>query len=659
MTRAKAVAALGAILLVAILTGCSGEPSPTPTPAPTNTPTLVPTNTPMPEPTPTAMPTPTSTAVPTVTPTPAPTPAPTVTPTPAPTPAPTVTPTPMPRPTATPWPALPPPPAVRTDETTDWSSHPRLWEDGYLHLTDDMKGVIGGLSWIQDGISGREVESVNGLMILAIYADDVFSELVKEPWVLEGKGRLSMNAMDALGWLAYEERQTLEDLLAHLAISSHVLRPLALLANEEPEAFDTVIVHPTISDGVTDDEAKVLAVLYSAQRYNPPLVDVLLDPERVMLEERTVALPLAGDVELTMIRTGPGVQRNMDLLERAVLAIENFMSTPFPASEVIWLFENAVPPRANGANFGTHVVTVPEYYDAERTIKSPFRHFIHEASHQYWGGNSATWIDEGAATFLETVIESAATGWPIAMERQPCPSARHITEDTGGECDYRFGERIFHDLYRNMDETEFRTAFRHLYLLSRKDDPEDNCVGTDLGICHVKAAFTAGRSAEATATVEKVIARWYDGSEPFDTSHQDTTAPDPVIPLMDGQVERAWVSLSRGQAVSEISSSDRGRSLSLDILYSCGKACHAPWPLTIIHYYEGDGFNFNPRHYEGESLSFNLIGHDVRQTRDRNERRYRLGTLATRGPPGRYWVYAYLGDRKIAEVSYEILPAGE
>ena len=69
----------GALLLVALLTGCSDAPSPTP--APTPTPTMAPTATPTPVPTPAPAPTPT------MAPTNTPTPVPTNTPTPVPTPA--------------------------------------------------------------------------------------------------------------------------------------------------------------------------------------------------------------------------------------------------------------------------------------------------------------------------------------------------------------------------------------------------------------------------------------------------------------------------------------------------------------------------------------------------------------------------------------------
>ena len=80
------------------------EPTPTPTPVPTNTPTPTPTNTPIPIPTNTPIPTPTNTPIPTPTNTPIPTPTNTPIPTPINTPTSTPTNAPTPVPTNTPIP---------------------------------------------------------------------------------------------------------------------------------------------------------------------------------------------------------------------------------------------------------------------------------------------------------------------------------------------------------------------------------------------------------------------------------------------------------------------------------------------------------------------------------------------------------------------------
>ena len=69
-------------------------------------------------------------------------------------------------------------------------------------------------------------------------------------------------------------------------------------------------------------------------------------------------------------------------------------------------------------------------------------------------------------------------------------------------------------------------------------------------------------------------------------------------------------------------------------------------PLEIVEYYE-DGFEFNRRSVE-------LIA----------EARYSGGTSwfsvepppSRKWAPGRYWVYILAGDRKVAEVQYEVTP---
>ena len=126
----------GAVLLAILLTGCSDEPSPTPsdravpTPTvtaqpgvtPTPTPTMAPTHTPTATPIPTAAPTPTMapTHTPTATPIPTAAPTPTMAPTHTPTATPTPTPTPTPAgPTIIPLGLVPPVPGSCGDGTYD------------------------------------------------------------------------------------------------------------------------------------------------------------------------------------------------------------------------------------------------------------------------------------------------------------------------------------------------------------------------------------------------------------------------------------------------------------------------------------------------------------------------------------------------------------
>lgn len=61
-----------------------------------------------------------------------------------------------------------------------------------------------------------------------------------------------------------------------------------------------------------------------------------LEAESVTVEDRTISLPLAGDVRLSIVRTEGGDERTMDILETSLRAVENFMGYPFPDDHVIY-----------------------------------------------------------------------------------------------------------------------------------------------------------------------------------------------------------------------------------------------------------------------------------------------------------------------------------
>ena len=164
---------------------------------------------------------------------------------------------------------------------------------------------IENLPWIADGISTYELWAASGLIGLALagYGDS----LLDLPWVIEGR--------------------------IHPALES-----LSSLEEHYPEVLDRIMAHPNISDGITEQEAKTIAPLY-LMTSNPDLQNALLDAERVSLEERIIELPLSGERELTIIRTRLGTDLTMDLLERSVRNIEEFMGAPFPRQQLIFFFE--------------------------------------------------------------------------------------------------------------------------------------------------------------------------------------------------------------------------------------------------------------------------------------------------------------------------------
>ena len=265
----------------------------------------------------------------------------------------------------------------------------------------EVMSAVVALGWVRDGINDLEVKTIEELSYIAYENTELGLDVVALGWVQDGiediearaidwisniKGAEVASAVVALGWVqdsiddlevqAFERLSyiSLRDTAAALRIVGmpfvetieppdiSAMASLSRLAASERNIFDRVMSHAALRDGISDDLAPIVATLRGVARTNVGLIDILLDPNRVSLERRTVTLPLAGDVVLAIIRTAPGAERSMDLLEHSVRAAERSMGLPLPTRYVGLLYENAVSGSSAGTNFGTHVaITLPEY----------------------------------------------------------------------------------------------------------------------------------------------------------------------------------------------------------------------------------------------------------------------------------------------------------
>ena len=199
------------------------------------------------------------------------------------------------------------------------------------------------------------------------------------------------------------------------------------------------------------------------------------------------------------------------------------------------------------------------------------------------------------------------------------------------------------DLYETLGDEKFREGFRNLYLASEVEDDADNRRGTSVDIVHVREAF--GLTGDGAETV---IARWYDGAGPHDLSRLDTGPADSSLPSINGTIDEAYVSTSsEGPPVSEFSAEEISDWVYLTLKYSYDVSGDPrEVEIDIVEYYE-DGFTFRSRSttptaeakYIGGTSWFSVGAYPPRK-------------WAT----GRYFVYVYAGDRKIAEVEYEVTP---
>ena len=475
---------------------------------------------------------------------------------------------------------------------------------------------IGALPWIEDGIEGAaEYRAARGLGLLgkAGYSQ----RLLEQPWVVNGKNYAALESL----W--------------------------ALQLNK-PGTLSTMMSHPAIRDGIDEREAKLIAVLTPDSE--PDLFETLLDPEHTTLEERTINLPLAGETEISIIRTGPRTDHAMDSLEQAVRSIEQFMGFPFPRQQVIFLFDDALGIR--GRHQSTHVsIRADEEFKSQ---KSMLTLLAHEAGHYYWN-NSSRWVNEGAAHITASVADNALQGPLISLS---CPLGQSIVEvqnwgcvsSTSNRvhpCHYSLGERIFRDLYHNLDDTTFRLAFRRLYL-DTVFDVSDVCGYDSTNICHVRDAFTMSAPEEKAPTIEAIVSRWYDAAEPRDIAWIEETPVNPNLVTVDGRIEEAYITHLFGTSpISEmIVGPNRNPVVYLNLEYSYGQTGDLQYLPVYVYLYIDDGSGIRRM---ATDLDVLLLPSDAM-------RHTQIIDVGFWREVGNFWIQTYVGEQKIAEATFKSVP---
>ena len=227
--------------------------------------------------------------------------------------------------------------------------------------------AIKALPWVADGITTSEKDAAQELVYIALAYTEVFDALIDRQWLLDNVDDTELSAIVSLRSIAYMNEPEAERIINMPFIETMeppdaaAMTALVRLAYFAPQVFGEVLRHSTLSDGIDDHWAQIVALLHGVSTSDPALIETLLDPDRVTVEERTVHLPLSGDVDLAVIRTEPGAQRSMDLLEHSARSAEAFMGEPLPNRYVGLLFGEAVNPGSAGTNFGTHIAVRPLY----------------------------------------------------------------------------------------------------------------------------------------------------------------------------------------------------------------------------------------------------------------------------------------------------------
>ena len=391
-----------------------------------------------------------------------------------------------------------------------------------------------------------------------------------------------------------------------------------------------------IQDGLEDAENWMLGRILGGAGVASAL-RTIDDPEfSVTAEERIIDLPHSGPTPFVIIREGQGAPRSMDDLEYAVLGTEALMGEPLPAEIVRVLFD---PFEGRAAHFGRYI-SMPAYVEGRDWGGNWFSGaIIHEVGHYYFGSRWS-WISEGGAGIIEDIVDYPRTGRPIDANNYPCALTNTIAgfEVSGSyDCMYAFGKRIFADLYRTLGAELFRVGLGNLYL--KVSSPADDNVDG------FRAAFKEAAPDQAE-DIDAIVDRWYNGPPPRGVMPSDTQPVTPYLEDSEVTIVTSEIVLPDGTPVSVLSKrSDQGGPVLM-----LGFTFPAPIDpreitLSIVGHFE-DGFAFYRRTLRF-TISPGSTWHAEWIPLDPPPPSFGLA-------PGRYWVFVYHGDRKVAETGFSV-----
>ena len=410
-----------------------------------------------------------------------------------------------------------------------------------LEIRDpEAAAALNNLDWLKDGIDPSEQEAVRTMVHTSAESDAVFRALLAKSWVQDGLTQNESRVVGSITYMASSSPDKTNEAMALRILEMPFLQDVTslhyLAVNSlnilDESARQRVLSHPELRNGITDEWTALVAVTHFA-RGRPDLLNALLDPEQPPVERRTLTLPLAGEVPLSVIepkgfaadsfvQPGAGAWEPMDMLEHVMRTHEEFVGLPFPESRML-LFIADIRDDRRGGHYGSGFINSQS--------RSSAHVITHEAAHVWdmtpvWLARQSIWIGEGSAQFLTFVSERARTGSPLPSPRDSCSLANSIAEVVRlnlpsdeiyqSACNYILGEAMFLDLYNTLGDAAFRQGFSNLHLASMEKTaaqyPLDECASIDAALCYFKAAFLAGMTPEKSVLAEEIIDRRYYGS---------------------------------------------------------------------------------------------------------------------------------------------------
>jgi hypothetical protein len=366
--------------------------------------------------------------------------------------------------------------------------------------------TVSGFPWVVDDITQRERYALRDIAAIAGKDVAVAKVVAGLPWLTFDISQEEGEALTRFKELLIQDA-TVAKLVAGMPFlttsfevsDKEALLSMLHLSKNHPAVLTLITQQAWFLDGLENQEAMFISVVGTPQGrfFGPDDFNTLIAQNYG--ESRTVNMPLSGDIKITSFQSSND-PRNSELLgqmEDAIRALESFMGVPFPRKEVTLLIaaplelNKALDFELTGLNRGNHILVNKELGrqgDTNRAI-------THELAHYYWGNQEAPlWFQEGGASFLTSYVRNTlfgdslkdrsiytlskavsvckSTGLSsinILIEKLALDGLANHQNATYFNCNNDQGENLFLDLYNTLGPDSFRSSWKELYELAKRE----------------------------------------------------------------------------------------------------------------------------------------------------------------------------------------------
>ena len=268
----------------------------------------------------------------------------------------------------------------------------------------ELARTVAVLPWFTDGLTSDEASTLAYLDRAASTDLEFARALAGRPWFTDSAIEVHWGKVQNLqAILARNPR--LARWLSELDLSrdwnDRLLSQVYLLTANEQDLVSRITSRPWFEDGLDREEGALLVALFGEVRRNTDqdsFFQALL--ESYYTQSKTVSLPLAGEVGIWVFQSAPfsSGEDAPAIMEEVVRAVEGFVGSPLPTTDVIVLIED-LPPDKTLSTMGEHGSYIKVNTNYEAGIGGLRPAFIRALSNLY--RFSPRWLNDILPEFVQ------------------------------------------------------------------------------------------------------------------------------------------------------------------------------------------------------------------------------------------------------------------